>query len=251
MSFNLRAASLFAFLLAVLCSQLHAHSLILADNAHAITGQTSANLAVGPFLGTLTAGPSGAVLNESNNHGLGVDNRPAAGSTADSGGTRGVTKLNIIGGSGPFAGTGEFVTLSFNRAGVLKHLFFDGLKDETLEYFQLTLPNGDVKTILDSQTQAKLNDQGLDLNDLQVTNPVMCQDEEDDLYDLNYAFQAGDVFTITYGEVDYATHLLIYVPVVLDLPNGSRFQGFEVVPEPSTLLLLWGVAGSWLPRRDR
>src|SRR5262245_30244652 len=147
MSFNLRAAGCFVCLIAVQFNQLHAHSIVLADNAHAITGQTSANLAAGAFVGTLTAGPSGAVLNESNNQGLGVDNRPAAGSLADSGGTRGITKLNIIGGSGPLAGTGEFVTLSFNRSGMLKHLFFDGVKDETLEYFKLTLPNGNVKTI--------------------------------------------------------------------------------------------------------
>jgi hypothetical protein len=252
MSLDLRAAAaLVVYLVASFPGQLHAHSIVFADNTHGLTGQASAIIAAGPFVGSLTAGPAGALLNENDDQGLGVDNRPAAGSLADSGATRGVTKLNIIGGSGPLAGSGEYVTFTFDRAGVLKHLFFDGLKDETLEYFKLTLPGGDVMTVFDSQTQAKLNDQGFDLLDLQVTNPVLCQDEEDDLYDLNFRFQAGEVFTITYGEVAYASVLPTYVPVVLELPNGSRFQGFDVVPEPSTLLLVCSAAGAWILRGGR
>ena len=233
-----------AFGLAI-CGQVLANTVVLEDNLHGLTGLTAGQVSTGPFTATIAAGPSGAVLNENDSQGLGVDNRLAAGATADSGSNRGTTKLNIIGGSGAVAGSGEFVTLSFDRPGVLQHLLFDGVKDESLEYFQLILPNSEVLTIFDSQTHAKLNDQGFDLSDLQVTNPILCQDEEDNLYDLNYRFQAGDVFMIAYGEVDFGTQLPGYVPVVDQEPNGARFQGFSVVPEPSSwaisAMLLTGV----------
>ncbi len=223
--------------LVALCSQATAATVILGNNVHGLTGLTTGTIAADLFTATIAAGPLGALLNETNDQGLGIDNRLAAGATADSGSTRGITKINIIGGSGPLAGTAEFVTLSFDRPGVLQHLLFDGVKDETLEFFAITLPNGQVLSVFDSQAQEKLNDQNFDLADLQVANPILCPDEEDDLYDLNYRFEAGAVFKITYGEVDYGTLLPGYVPVVNDLPNGSRFQGFSVVPEPSALVL--------------
>lgn len=214
-----------------------AETLIFEDNLHALTGQTSAVVTVGNFVGNLTAGPAGVTFNENDDSGLGIDNRAVAGSTADTGVNRGATKFNIIGGSGPLAGSAEFMTFSFNKSGVLQHLFFDGLKDESLEFFELLLPNGGKRTIFDSQTQAKLIDQGFDLADLQVTNPVLCQDEEDDLYDLNYRFAAGEMFKLTYGEVDFNTILPGYVPVVDQVPNGARLQGFAVIPEPTTAML--------------
>jgi hypothetical protein len=215
-----------------------AETLVFEDNLHGLTNQSSATVAVGVISAAFTAGPTGARLSENDDAGLGIDNRPVAGSTADTGINRGATKFNIIGGSGPLTGSAEFITFSFDKPGVLKHLLFDGLKDESLEFFELLLPSGKKLTIFDSQTQDKLIDQGFDLADMQVTNPVLCQDEEDDLYDLNYRFAAGEVFTLTYGEVDFNTILPGYVPVVDQVPNGARFQGLSVVPEPSSILIV-------------
>jgi hypothetical protein len=220
------------------CQRVTAETLIFEDNLHALTGQTSAAVTVGGFVGSFTAGPPGATFNENDRAGLGIDNRPVAGSTADTGANRWATKFNIIGGSGPLAGTAEFISFSFDKSGVLQHLFFDGLKDESLEFFELLLPNGKKRTIFDSQTQAKLTDQGFDLADLQGPNPILCQDEEDDLYDLNYLFAAGEVFTLTYGEVDFNSILPGYVPVVDQAANGARFQGLAVIPEPTTTMLV-------------
>jgi hypothetical protein len=221
----------------VYSSKAAAETLVFEDNLHAMTNQTSATVAVGGFDGTFTAGPAGARLNENDDAGLGIDNRAVAGSTADTGANRGATKFNIIGGSGPLAGSAEFITFSFDKPGVLQDLFFDGLKDESLEFFELLLPNGNKLTIFDSQTLAKLTDQGFDLADLQVTNPILCQDEEDDLYDLNYRFAAGEVFKLTYGEVDFNSILPGYVPVVDQVPNGARLQGLAVIPEPTSVML--------------
>jgi hypothetical protein len=221
----------------VACQRVTGETLIFEDNLHALTGQTSTAVTVGGFVGSLNAGPPGATFNENDRAGLGIDNRPVAGSTADTGINRGATKFNIIGGSGPLAGSAEFITFSFNRSGVLQDLLFDGLKDESLEFFELLLPSGVKRTIFDSQTLAKLTDQGFDLADLQVMNPVLCQDEEDDLYDLNYRFAAGEVFTLTYGEVDFNSLLPGYVPVVDQVPNGARLQGLAVIPEPTTTML--------------
>jgi hypothetical protein len=220
------------------CQGVIAETLVFEDNLHALTGQTSATVAAGSFAGTFTAGPAGARLNENDDAGLGIDNRLVAGSTADTGINRGATKFNIIGGSGPLAGSAEFITFSFDKPGVLQHLLFDGLKDESLEFFGLLLPSGATLTIFDSQTLSKLTDQGFDLADLQVTNPVLCQDEEDDLYDLNYRFAAGEVFTLTYGEVDFNAILPGYVPVVDQVPNGARLQGMAVIPEPTATMLV-------------
>jgi hypothetical protein len=221
----------------VVSQRVTGETLVFEDNLHALTGQTSATVAVGSFAGTFTAGPAGARLNENDDAGLGIDNRLVAGSTADTGINRGATKFNIIGGSGPLAGSAEFITFSFDRSGVLQDLLFDGLKDESLEFFELLLPSGAKRTIFDSQTLAKLTDQGFNLADLQVVNPVLCQDEEDDLYDLNYRFAAGEIFTLTYGEVDFNSLLSGYVPVVDQVPNGARLQGLAVIPEPTTAML--------------
>jgi hypothetical protein len=225
----------------VVCPRVTGETLIFEDNLHGLTNQTSATVAVGSFAGTFTAGPAGARLNENDDAGLGIDNRLVAGATADTGANRGATKFNIIGGSGPLADSAEFITFSFDRSGVLQDLLFDGLKDESLEFFELLLPSGAKRTIFDSQTLAKLTDQGFDLADLQVMNPILCQDEEDDLYDLNYRFAAGEIFKLTYGEVDFNSLLPGYVPVVDQVPNGARLQGLAVIPEPTATMLVAAV----------
>jgi hypothetical protein len=72
-------------------------------------------------------------------------------------------------------------------------------------------------------------------------NPILCQDEEDDLYDLNYRFAAGEIFKLTYGEVDFNSLLPGYVPVVDQVPNGARLQGLAVIPEPTATMLVAAV----------
>lgn len=173
---------------------------------------------------------------------MGIDTSQLAGVT-DGGSAGDTTKFNSIDGTNPVSGSGEALTFSFDHAGVLKTLLFDGVKDETLEYVSLTLPNGTQLTIFDSQTEYRLNLQGFHLTDLQVPNPVQAQTEDDDLTGINFSFLAGEVFTLTYGEGDYddvpGYSTFPNIPEAPNIPgNGALLQGVVVaVPEPCSALL--------------
>lgn len=210
--------------------------------------RSSTLLNEGAFAMALQAHPAGAQLDDRDSQGLGIDTSALAGVT-DNQSTSGTTKLNLIDGSNSLSGQPESLSFSFDRPGILKSLFFDGVKDETLEYFLLVFPDGSEITLFDSQTDFRLGVQGYQLADLNVPNPVEFQKEDDDLTEIDYVFKAGETFTLTYGEADYSE-----VPDYSTNPqfpnfpnavgNGARFQGVvvESIPEPTTAVLLLLVA---------
>ncbi len=209
------------------------------SDANGLAGLADATIIEqGGFALNLQAGPTGAVFNESDSDGLGINTRGIA-DVDDGGGGGDPDKFNIIDGTAAVSGQGEFVVFSFEQAGVVESLLFDGLKDETLEYFSIEFPNAMVVTVFDSQVEQRLTDQGFQLSDLGVPNPTLAPNEEDDFEVVEYAFEAGQEFKLTYGEVDFTNVLPGYVPVAGGVGNGARFQGIVVraIPEPSTAVL--------------
>lgn len=210
---------------------------------NAYVGQPVANIVSEGTTATFTAAPIGTLLDDSDAQGLGIDSRSLS-DAIDGTATGDRTKFNLLEGSHNSTSLGESLTFSFNQAGVLNDILFDGVKDETLEYFILTFPNGYQITIFDSQAEYRLDLQGYHLTDLNVPNPIECQFEDDDLTGINYPYLADEVFTLTYGEGNYAD-----VPNYQDqstfpqfpnaLGDGSRLQGIVVtsIPEPTSVLL--------------
>lgn len=229
-----------ALLLAIslLVEPLSAASFQFGRNANGLTGLANATLSDGGFDLQLEVGPDGALFNENESAGLGVDTSGIEGVT-DGGSVGDRGKINIIDGTAPVSGTGEFVTFSFDKAGILETLLFDGVKDETLEYFTVEFPDAAVVTFFDSQTVLRLTNQGFTLADLGVPNPTIAPTEDDDFEAVDYAFSAGEQFTVTYGEIDFNAVLPGYVPRTGGAGNGARFEGIVVraIPEPSAATL--------------
>lgn len=231
------------------CCQSYAATLFLFGNGgiqNSIAGLANADVQNGSVTMTLTAGPDGSRFDDSDEQGLGVDSVDPSMGIADPD----RSKVNLITALPPGTKTGEAISFSFNRPGILHDLLFDGIKDETLEYFSLTLPNGHVMTIFDSQTSFRLGIQNYALSDLNLANPVECQTEDDDLTGIDYRYQAGQVFTLTYGEGDYGLVPNYRTnPRFPQFPNsvgdGCRFQGVNIsdIPEPSTTMLLLPALG--------
>jgi hypothetical protein len=148
--------------------------------------------------------------------------------------------------AGSAAGQCESLTFSFDRPGILDKLFFDGVKDETLEFFTLRVPNGNELTIFDFEAEFRLNFQGFVPGNLGLPNFTLCDDATDDISELGIRFRPGERFTLTYGQIDYATMLSGYVPMnsggvpTGDVANGARFEGVSVtlLPEPHSLWLM-------------
>lgn len=215
------------------------------DAGQTVTGLATAAVTTGGFTATLEASPSGAVLDESDNRGLGIDSAPIPGvSDGDN------QRLNVLGGTGPLAGERESVTLSFDRSGVITDLFFDGVKDETLEYFTVTMPDASFINFFDFEAEFRLNQQGFVLADLGLANIVLAGDDEDDLRGVALPFGPGDEFTIAYGEIDFVNLLPGYVPLEGGSGNGARFAGVTVIPEAGCLALACAAAGPLLVRRE-
>jgi hypothetical protein len=213
-----------------------AELIALRSNLHGstITGHASAAITHGAYTMSLAAQPGGALLNESHGQGLGVNSAGILGAV-DSGDTAAFDKFNVL--TGPLVppSTAESVSLSFNQAGVIRDLLFDGLKDETLEYMKLRLPSGDEMTFFDLEAGGRLTSQGFSLAGLPVPNPTLLNGLEDDYFGINLPFQAGDTFVLSYGEAPYPVG---YVPLTGDQPpNGARWHGIVVVPEPATATL--------------
>ena len=212
---------------------------LLGADANGITGSANASLTTGVFQMDVGAVPQGAVFNELDSEGLGIDTSGIAGVT-DGGSSGDPRKFNIIDGTAAVSGMGETVTFSFAQNGILRSLLFDGLKDETLEYFSIEFPDASVISFFDFETELRLNQQGFQLSQLGVPNPTLADDSSDDFIGLGYIFLAGEEFTITYGEIDYTNVIPGYDPLGSQkLGNGARLSGIEVtpVPEPTTALL--------------
>jgi hypothetical protein len=221
--------------------------------ANSLTGQASETLFADGFELQLTAGPTGAGLNETvfSAGGLGVDSSGIEG--AIDGGTN---VFDVLGGD--LESTGESIQFSFDRPGVITGLDFDGVKDESLEFFLLESSGGLRINFVDSRANMPdvpnpLYEHPLDaaISDGVVTGDVVYLWEvpavfDDEVYGLQIPFSAGQQFTLTFGVVG--------VPYSQDSGNGARLQAIEVqsVPEPSTLVgALILLAGQLVIKRYR
>lgn len=238
--------------ISVLVTPLSAASFQFGRNANGLTGLANATLSDGGFDLQLQVGPDGALFNENESAGLGVDTSGIDGVT-DGGSVGDRGKINLIDGTAPVSGTGEFVTFSFDQAGILETLLFDGVKDETLEYFTVEFPDASAVTFFDSQTVLRLTDQGFTLADLGVPNPTIAPTEDDDFELINYPFSAGEQFRVVYGEIDFGTVLPGYVPRTGGAGNGARFEGIVVrpIPEPACVTLACVAAVCFVTRELR
>lgn len=206
---------------------------VFGNHANGLEGVTDAVLTEGDYSLALVAGPSGAIFNERNPLGIGVDARTLPGVTGGGG-----DALNIIQGDPPLAGQPEFLTMSFDRDGVITAIDFDGVKDESLEYFILTTESGARVNFFDSAANTSVPG-AVDnaINDGVITGEVVYLLEEfqvfdDETFGLSIPFSAGELITLTYSELGQE-----YGPI--DNPNGARFQGITVtVPEPSVSAML-------------
>ncbi|QDV76986.1 PEP-CTERM sorting domain-containing protein [Botrimarina mediterranea] len=205
------------------------------SSADPANGQAVAAKSVEGRTMSIAASPAGAVL-DFRLGGLGVNSRGIDGATDPE-----IDKFNLLGGG--LAGESESIQFSFDAPGVITTLDFDGVKDESFEFFQLTTPRSGVWSIFDSQIGLRLIDITL-IDEPNLTLLTEAGSPDDDLFGIAIPFAAGEVFTLTYRE--YAPDPSNYQPgFVPEAPNGARFQGLEVtfVPEPSAGLLLASVGG--------
>jgi hypothetical protein len=208
------------------------------NNPSGLNGLASGTVANSEIAVSFAAGPGTAII-ATDAQRLGVDSRSNPGVVDPY-----PTRLNLL--EGTAADQGEFLRFSFDRPGILDKLYFDGMKDETLEYFILRLPNGTELALFDFEAEYRLNFQNFVVADIGVPNFTLAGDASDDFSNLGIRFAAGEEFTLTYGQIDYINLLPGYVPMnsqgvpTGDLPNGARFEGLSVVvlPEPTTASLL-------------
>jgi hypothetical protein len=176
----------------------------------------------------LVAGPPGGGLWETGSAlGMGVD------ATAVLGPGGQAARFDRIG------GTSEYVEFSFDAPGVLTGLNFDGVKDESLEYFLLESSGGVRINLFDSAANTTIP--GAIDNALAqgvVTGQVVYMLEgggfDDETNSLFVPFTAGQVFKLTYLEVGGGLGEP-FEPT--EVPNGARLQSITVVPEPASLVL--------------
>ncbi len=212
---NISKSFLVAILSLYLTHSAAAESFVFNSGNNGIQGQVSATLTSGGFAMTVDAGPVGATLDDIDAQGMGINSRGINGAVDED-----ATKFNIIEGNNPVSGQGEFAQFSFNRAGILTAIDFDGVKDETFEYFRLDTGTGVPIFFFDSQADpAGINVPG-DVIFLQETATL-----DDEISGLSLPFAAGQTWTLSYGQ--------------LGAGNGSRWEGLTVtVPEPETWSLI-------------
>lgn len=210
--------------------------------ASPLAGQTSGVLTDGGVTISLAALPDGATFNLQR-EGLGLNSLSVAGATDPE-----PDRFNLLGGA--LAGSSEAIAFSFDQQGLLTSLDFDGVKDESFEFFRLETPGGQVLSIFDSQIGLRLVDIGL-INEPNVTLLTEIGSPDDDLFGLAIPFGPGDVFRLIYREhsPDPSNYQPGFVP---ETPNGARFQGLtvELVPEPTSGGVTLAIAAA-LSRRSR
>jgi hypothetical protein len=117
---------------------------------------------------------------------------------------------------------------------VIDDIFFDGITDDALEFFRLESTGGYLATFFDSEISDHV-DVGLITEpniEYLYTDAVL----NDDRHGIKIPFQPGEVFTLSYGQVDSL------LPSGAQRGNGGRFGGVNVhaVPEPtSCVLFVW------------
>ncbi len=207
--------SLIAVLTLLLAYELSAATFVFNSSTNSMNGLAVTSLTDDGFTMTLAAGPAGAVLDDVDAQGLGINSRGIPGAVDDD-----ATKFNVIEGTSPVSGQGESAEFSFDRAGILTALDFDGVKDELFEYFRLDTGSGEPIYFFDSMADpAGINVDGMVIF-LQESATL-----DDEISGLSIPFSAGQVLTLSYGQ--------------LGAGNGSRWEGLTVaVPEPNGLALL-------------
>jgi hypothetical protein len=212
-----------------------------------LNGLESTSLTSGGFNLQLSTRIPGTRLNEPQGAGLGIDSTTVVGA-----GDPQPPLFNVLEGGGPLAGTGEGARFSFDRSGLLTGINFDGVKDESLEYFVLETPGGQRYNFFDSAANTTVPgavDSAIAAG--VVTGQVVYLLEinstiDDEAQGLQIPFGAGDPFTLTFQSLDSR-----FGPI--EVANGARLQGITVlaVPEPAGYLLV-SIGGlvSW-KRRTR
>jgi len=215
-----------------------AHSLQAATfrfglDANDLRGVPTAELGSAGVVMQLAAGPPGSTLWETGSSlGLGVDSR------------------DVLGPGGQFrfdriSGISEYIEFSFDQEGMLTGLSFEGVKDESLEYFLLET-DGKRFNFFDSAANITIPgaiDNALALEALSGTVIYLLETDlyNDEVIDLSIPFSAGQVFRLTYMELGGGLGPL-YEPI--GTPNGARLQSITVsaVPEPRAEILMAAAA---------
>lgn len=196
------------------------------SNANDLVGAASKTLVSGDFSMNVTAGPAGSGLWETGSAlGMGVD------STAVLGAGGQAARFDRIG------GVSEFIEFSFATPGTLMGLNFDGVKDESFEYFLLEGSGGVRVNLFDSAANFTIPgaiDNAILLG--AVSGEVVYLLEgggfDDETNSLAIPFAAGQVFRLTYLELGGG----LGEPFEPALePNGARLQSITAaaVPEPA------------------
>jgi hypothetical protein len=214
-------------------------------DANNLLGAATKTIASGEYSMHLAAGPPGGGLWETSSAlGMGVD------------------ATDVLGPGGQAArfdrinGVSEYIEFSFDAPGVLTGLNFDGVKDETFEYFILETTGGVRINLFDSAANTTVPGaidnavtQGAVVG--QVVYLLEGGGFDDETNSLSVPFAAGQMFTLAYAEVGGGLGEA-FEPI--GEPNGARLQSITVapVPEPSTAAL-WGASAAalWIACRWR
>jgi hypothetical protein len=251
MVIRLRAIVVGLFLAFCLGGSTHAASFVLGNNANGLTGHIGpAVLTRDGVTLTITHTLSGAKFDESGK-GLGVDARGTPSAALENTSLGGTDKLNLQQALGPLTAFtapavfyGESLRFGFDRAGTITALMFDGVKDESFEFFQLeSSRQGVLHSFFDAEIGLRITDPTL----LTVPNKLLLTDaivsSNDDRAGLAIPVAPGEVFTLTYGEFIVTPNMLKPGNGLLE-GNGARWEGvvFTAAPEPSSLAMLGLIA---------
>jgi hypothetical protein len=205
-------------------------------NANGLSGLAAKTLSVmdGVGLQISVHHPAGGRFVEDDSAGLSIDSNGSPG-IVDS---NGPDKLNLLTVGGVPAASVETIRFSFDTNGLLTGINFDGVKDESLEYFILTSSGGTRINFFDSfanTTIAGAVDSAILAGE--IIGPIVYLLEinsaiDDEAQGLHIPFAAGEQFVLNYAELGAAFH-------TTEAGNGARFQGLTVVaiPEPSPIAL--------------
>ena len=213
-------------LLGILANHVNAEGVFsFGGGQNGLVDAPTASLSDGGFTLSIDPQPAGALLNERGRSGLGINSQGINGAV-DSGGAGSSIDFNILGGAPGLNGLGESISFRFDRGGFLTELDFDGVKDESFEFFRLQSTGVDI-TFFDSMADPQVVSAPGDVVFLQeeVGNQLV----DDRSPKLAVPFAAGQTFTLTFGELPDGT-----------AANGARLQSITVdaIPEPTTGLLL-------------
>jgi hypothetical protein len=201
-----------------------------------LNGVAAGSETVGNITMQLAAGPTGATVSELNSNEMGISSSAIAGAIDPD-----AQSFNVFEPGSVLAGVGESLRFSFDKPGVLTGINFDGVKDESLEYFVLestgarvnffdSAANGPIARHTPEEMLSGSVDQAVaeQLITGQVVLLLEISGADDEARNLSIPFLAGQEFTLTYGELDEALE-------TAEPGNGAQLQSITViaVPEPA------------------